>query len=456
MGIINKRIKMNWNPRNKKYYESLGYAYTKLYDEFEIYTKDLMVGSGVVIECVCDNCGDVYTPTFKQYNNQLQKFGGGYCKKCISNLFAGKKLKENRIKNGKSFYDWCIKNNRQDLLLRWDYELNYCSPKDITYGDRNKYWFKCLIHSEHKSELKSILSITCERNKNSERCKQCNSVAQYILDNFPDRDLYEVWDKEKNIDLDPWNIDRGKHIKIWIFCQEKDYHGSYEVSCNHFTSKDSRCPYCKGRKVHRLDSLGQYIIDNYSEELLWRVWSEKNSISLFEITPNSHKECWWNCPDDKHESFERRCGDSVKCEFRCPECSKERNESMIEEKVRLYLQKISNEVLTEHNCTIRPINPKTKQPLPFDNEIELENGKHLIIEVHGGQHYYMTGENSKYLKKGQTPEEYLYERKLIDRYKRIKCIQAGYEYLEISYTAFDKKETYKKIIDNKIKEILES
>ena len=90
MGIINKRIKMNWNPRNKKYYESLGYAYTKLYEEFEIYTKDLMVGSGVVIECVCDNCGDVYTPTFKQYNNQLQKFGGGYCKKCISNLFAGK------------------------------------------------------------------------------------------------------------------------------------------------------------------------------------------------------------------------------------------------------------------------------------------------------------------------------------------------------------------------------
>ena len=60
------------------------------------------------------------------------------------------------------------------------------------------------------------------------------------------------------------------------------------------------------------------------------------------------------------------------------------------------------------------------------------------------------------VKNGQTPEEYLYERKLIDRYKRIKCMQAGYEYLEIPYTAFDKKETYKDLIDNKIKEILES
>ena len=146
----------------------------------------------------------------------------------------------------------------------------------------------------------------------------------------------------------------------------------------------------------------------------------------------------------------------MECEYRCPECSKERNESMIEEKVRLYLQKISNEVLTEYNCTIRPINPKTKQPLPFDNEIILENGKHLIIEVHGGQHYYITGENHRYLKEEQTPEGYLHQRKLYDRYKCIKCIQAGYEYLEIPYTAFDKEETYKDLINNKIKEILES
>ena len=49
----------------------------------------------------------------------------------------------------------------------------------------------------------------------------------------------------------------------------------------------------------------------------------------------------------------------------------------------------------------------------------------------------------------------LHQRKLYDRYKRIKCIQSGCEYLEIPYTAFDKKETYKKLIDNKIKEILD-
>ena len=49
----------------------------------------------------------------------------------------------------------------------------------------------------------------------------------------------------------------------------------------------------------------------------------------------------------------------------------------------------------------------------------------------------------------------LYKRRIYDRYKRIKCIQAGCEYLELPYTALNKKETYKNLIDNKIKEILD-
>ena len=112
------------------------------------------------------------------------------------------------------------------------------------------------------------------------------------------------------------------------------------------------------------------------------------------------------------------------------------------------------EIKTEHNCTIRPTNPKTGHPLPFDNEIELENGKHLIIEVHGRQHYYHDYYMTRMKITKEEAEGELHKRKLYDRYKRIICIQAGYEYLEIPYTAFNKKETYKKLIDNKIKEIL--
>ena len=354
----------------------------------------------------------------------------------------------------KSFEKWCIENNKQDILDRWDYELNDYTPSEISYSSHKKCWFKCNKHKEHKSELKDINGFT-SRGEGYIKCKQCNSIAQYILDNFPDKKIEQIWDYEKNGDLNPWKLEKGSHKKIWIKCQEKDYHESYEMSCANFSS-EHRCPYCQGRKVHKKDSLGQYVTDKHGEDFLWCIWSDKNEMSPFEVSIYSHKKVWWNCPDNKHEKYLRSCDNSVKCEFRCSDCVEKRGESFIEESSRTYLEELGYKVLTEYSCSIIPKNPKTRQLLPFDNEIILENGKHLIIEVHGGQHYYKTGNNSKYLKEGQTPEEYLYQRKLYDRYKRIKCIQAGYEYLEIPYTAFNKDDTYKKLINNKIKEILES
>ena len=445
MGLISKTVKIKWNSMTKKHYEELGYVYTKMGDEFEVKVEDLTKGSNVKVECICDNCSKELPWSYKVYKKCVKEDEKTYCNDCANKIILGKILQSN--KKTKSFYNWCIENGRQDLLDRWDYELNDCSPKDIGYKSGKKYWFKCLIHSYHKSELKNIRNFV-NGHEGSIDCKQCNSFAQWLIDTYGENALELYWDYDKNT-VDPWEISRGCHIKIWIKCQEKDYHGSYETSCNTFIN-GARCPYCnkKSGKIHPLDSLGQYVIDNYGEEFLWKVWSDKNKISPFNISFGSNKKVWWNCLDGEHEPYKRSCKNSTFCEFRCPKCTKEREESFIEEKTRLYLEELGYEVKTEHSCSIRPINPKTGHPLPFDNEIILENGKHLIIEVHGEQHYKIGG---KYCK----TEKDLYNRRLLDRYKKIKCIQAGYEYLEIPYTIFNKEEIYKKLIDNKIKEILE-
>ena len=52
-------------------------------------------------------------------------------------------------------------------------------------------------------------------------------------------------------------------------------------------------------------------------------------------------------------------------------------------------------------------------------------------------------------------EKELHYQQVKDRYKRIKCIQAGYEYLEIPYWTFNDSNKYKKLIDDKIKEIVD-
>ena len=448
MGIVNKTVKVKWNGRNKKYYESLGYEYTKLGDEFEVKVEDLSNGNNSKVEIECDCCRQQKQWRYADYTKRT-KNGKTYCRKCARKLYGGKKMQKTKLQNSKSFYDWCIENDRQDILDRWDYELNNYSPNEIGYGSHEKCWFKCLDHPEHKSELKSINDFT--NNKIPINCKQCNSIAQWFIDNDLDINLY--WDYDKNT-INPWEISYGSNVKIWIKCQEKDYHGSYEISCANFSS-GYRCPYCSSRKIHLLDSLKQYITNSYGEEFFNKIWSNKNSINPTTISPNSSKRCWWNCPEGKHEPYKRSCNDSNKKEYRCPNCVKDRKESIIEEKVRLYLEELGYKIKTEYNCTIIPKNPKTKQLLPFDNEIILSNGKHLIIEVHGEQHYKSHFYKTKYKCNNKEAEQMLYKRKLYDRYKRIKCIQAGCEYLELPYTAFNKKETYKNLIDNKIKEILD-
>lgn len=426
-------------------------------------------------------------------------------KEALYNLIGLEKPKN------KTFKDWCKENNKQNLLEAWDYELNDCSPEDILYSCHQKYYFKCLKHTEHKSQLYLINSftnmgielhcITCnsfgqwcldndkkdildrwdyELNKNnpfevassthkliyfkcprkiheSEKhniksfvhgiegsldCTKCNSFAQYGIDNLGDDFLTIYWDYNKNT-TNPWKITKASHEKVWIKCLETDYHGSYEVNVSHFTTRGVRCTYCGNMSVHLNDSLGML----YPEVLY--IWSNKNKKSPYEYKPCSSKKVWLKCRDGKHDDSLRTLGAAILNSFNCTDCVRERKESYLQEKVRTYVNLLNHNTVHENKCSIVPINPKTHYPLPFDNEVvELK----LIIEVHGQQHYDFGMYTGKWKVKNMTPEQSLKQRKLYDRYKKAVAEHNGYFYLEIPYWT-EKDESYKTLIDNKIDEI---
>ena len=127
MGLITKTVKVKWHPRNKEYYEELGYVYTKMGDEFEVKVEDLTKGSKVNIKYICDFCKEVKTTSYQHYN-KCRKGNLYYCFNCGNKIYGVKNSNKTFLTKSKSFYDWCIENNRQDVLDRWDYELNDCSP----------------------------------------------------------------------------------------------------------------------------------------------------------------------------------------------------------------------------------------------------------------------------------------------------------------------------------------
>lgn len=137
-------------------------------------------------------------------------------------------------------------------------------------------------------------------------------------------------------------------------------------------------------------------------------------------------------------------------------CSEERKESFLQEKVRLYINNFEGfDVLHEKRCTISCKNPeKIKGTMHFDNEIVSRNFN-LIIEVHGVQHYKISPFQYKMAENMNISIEEAFEyQKWKDKYKKDFVLSCGYYYLEIPYWTDNKKEDWKKLIDDKIKEIM--
>lgn len=321
MGLITKEVVIKWQQINKKHYIEKEYIYTKMGDEFKVKVKDLSDGSHVKVNVECDGCGKVLKNIeWYGYQKCVKEDGKYYCRKCSAKLFGSKKQRKTKLKNSKSFEQWCIENNRQDILDRWDYELNNCKPSEITYGTNKKYYFKC-PRSIHKSELKNINDFTSGSGGSIE-CKRCGSIAQWGIDNIRDDFLEKYWDYEKNT-INPWEISYGSHKYVYIKCQEKDYHGSYDISCDHFID-GKRCSYCNGKKIHKKDSLGY----KYPESII--LWSDKNIKSPYDFMPFSSKYVWWKCSNGKHKDHYRSIINTTKItNFRCSECQYSKGEEAI-------------------------------------------------------------------------------------------------------------------------------
>lgn len=456
-----------------KYYEGLGYTVPKekgsqnrmrikIGAKIKIKTIDLSNGSGTLVEVKCD-CEDCKSPILKpmrwvEYLKHVHIDGKYYCQQCAMKLYARKNSLNTKFLRGESFGYWIIKNlalkQAINIISRWDDAKNGCDIREVSYGsvgmNKKGYWFKC-SKGIHESELKSVSYFTNKFKKfgclTGLDCKACNTFAQWGIDNLGDDFLNKYWNYEKNINIDPWNIPKQWNKKVWIICQEKKHHESYDVFCSKFVIGD-RCPYCSGRRVHILDSLGTL----YPQVL--DIWSNKNIKTPYEYMPHSMQMVYWKCLDDKHEDYPRIIDSSNNCDFRCPDCVGERQESFLQEKVRLYLESLGYLILHEYNCNIIPNNPKyngNRGQMPFDNEIvDLK----LIVEVNGSQHYRISRWHKLQSKKHNTTPEYeLHMQKVRDRYKKYIAYLNGYKYIAISYKTDNKKEEYKTLINNKIKEI---
>lgn len=340
MGLITQEVEVTLVSHMIKYYQDLGYEVPRQINKYnnlvvprgtkiKIDVYDLPRGSDIYVKVKCDNCGISKTTKWKHYNNRF-KDKKYYCKECAVKLYSTERRKQIKLKKGYSFENWCKENNRQDILDRWDYELNGCLPSEITFNTVQKYYFRCPINA-HKSELKNVSNFTLGHTKTMD-CKGCSSFAQWGIDNICKDFLEKYWDYGKNdkLDINPWVIQKSTaKPKVYIKCQEKDYHESYKTSCAEFI-RGNRCPYCSHfqGKVHPLDSLGKLLEDKG----LLHLWSDKNKgLSPYKLVPYNREKVWWKCSNGIHMDYFRTVSTSTQSNYRCPRCQYSKGEERIEQ-----------------------------------------------------------------------------------------------------------------------------
>lgn len=277
MALISKTTTMKWNTKNKIYYESKGYIFTKWKDKFEVKTEDLSKGCGVHIEAECDECGKTLRPAWDDYKNHLHEGNTYYCTTCANRLFGINKSRKTRLDKGVSFKQWCENNLSKEecseILSRWDYELNIdklgnrLTPKDVGHGSmgttRRGYYFKCLDHPEHNSELHSINNFT--KGGKSIFCNQCNSLA------VKHPDLIKYFVNEEDTHLAALS---GK--KVLMKCPDCGYIKLMNIS--QLTNYHFSCPKC-----------GEFIL--YPEKFMFSVLEQSGCGFEPQLSKSTFKWC---------------------------------------------------------------------------------------------------------------------------------------------------------------------
>lgn len=209
-----------------------------------------------------------------------------------------------------TLYDWCIENNRQDILDLWDYELNTKTPKEVGVRSSKKCWFKC-PKGLHESELQYLCSFY-ETPTMQIYCNKCNSIAQFLIDKYGEQGFEDRWSDRNTVN--PWTINKNSKTQVWINCVDnpRHTHSQYVLS----VYKGVGCPYCWGRRVLPEESVGALCPD------ILDVWSDKNKKSPYEYSPHSRQKVWTKCLAGLHEDSFRSVTDVVKSECRCGKCSR--------------------------------------------------------------------------------------------------------------------------------------
>jgi hypothetical protein len=264
---------------------------------------------------------------FAAINDRSTGAGCPYC--------AGKRVGE----------DNCLRNANPEIAGQWHPARNApLTPSDVTAGSHKKAWWVCGRGHEWKTAVKN-------RARSGTGCPYCVTRERKVsLKNSLqslNSALARQWHPTKNAPLSPKDVLPSSNKKVWWICG-KGHEWKVSInSRNRKNGKNSKCPYCSGRRAGK-DNCLQSVRPQLAHE--WHP-AKNAQLTPMDVTPGSHKKVWWRC-DKGHEwkttVYARSLGTG------CPSCPRPQRKIDREKSLDAVNRRISGEWHPTKNSSLTP------------------------------------------------------------------------------------------------------
>ena len=260
------------------------------------------------------------------------------------------------------------------------------------------------------------------------------SFAYYIIEELG-IDLNDIWNWELNNKngINPYEIKKCSGKKVWLYCQEHDYHNydregnkiGYEIAIAKFYN-GRRCGYCHSKKVHYKDSLAY----NYPQ-IAKMIAIEENDLTFedcYNIACGSQNSFYFKCLDCGTISNKKKILSSIiNHGYSCEYCS---DGFSIPEK---FMANILKQLNIDFQTQLTKSTFDWCKDYRYDFYIPYLN---MIIETHGEQHYRESAfrMNLEENKKNDKNKKELALKNNIKNYITIDCRNTTLEWLKENIT----------------------
>ena len=215
------------------------------------------------------------------------------------------------VDKNNSLYNFCMQNNRLDILEEFDIYKNGITPSEIAYDSTKKVWWKC-----SKDGYSYSNTVNARTGHYGSGCPLCNNkVVVKGVNDF--ETLYpeeaSMWDKEKNGDKKPsMFLPSSKEV----FCFKCKKNHTFTSSITNLVNKKTVCPICSKTSIIKgyndIFTLYPVIKDEYDFE-------KNKDVNPYKLTKTSRKKIYFICK--KGHSYLSSLNAKLVKKEKCPYCS---------------------------------------------------------------------------------------------------------------------------------------